>query len=139
MYQLKTTQNDASVLAYLETLWDEQQISDCKELIDIFSEVTGELAKMWGASIIGFGSYHYKYESGHEGDMCLTGFAPRKSNITLYITMWLSKYEEILKNIGKYKASGKTCMQIKNLSDIHLSVLQELIAVSVDDMKKEYP
>ena len=138
MYQLKTQQNDTNVLSYIETLWDEQKISDSKELIDIFTEVMGEAAKMWGTSIIGFGSYHYQYESGHEGDMCLTGFAPRKSNITLYITMWLSKYEKILKNIGKYKASGKSCLQIKKLSEINISVLQELIAVSVEDVKKMY-
>ena len=93
---------------------------------------------MWGSSIIGFGSYHYQYESGHEGDMCLTGFAPRKSNITLYITMGLSKYQDIFKDIGKYKASGKSCMQIKKLRDIDIRVLKKLIHISVEDMKKMY-
>lgn len=139
MYQLKTTQNDSDVLAYIKKLWDEQKVSDSLELVDIFSEVIKEPAKMWGTSIIGFGSYHYKYDSGHEGDMCLTWFAPRKGNITLYITMWLSQYEDILKNIGKYKASGKSCMQIKKLSDIDIQVLKKLIQESVKDMKKKYP
>lgn len=139
MYQLKTQQNDANVIKFLEKLSDQEMISDCKELIDIFSEVTKESAKMWGTSIIGFGTYHYKYESGHEGDMCLIWFAPRKSNITLYIIMGLSQYEAILKNIGKYKASGKSCMQIKKLSDIDVKVLKKLIQESVKDVQKKYP
>lgn len=94
---------------------------------------------MWGSSIIGFGSYHYKYDSGHEGDMCLVGFAPRKSNITLYLTMGISHYEAILKNIGKYKASGKSCMQIKRLSDIDIQILKKLIRTSAEDVQKKYP
>ena len=124
MYQLKTTQTDENVLNFIEKLWDQNQISDCKELIDVFSEASWETAKMWGTSIIGFWKYHYKYESGHEGDMCLIWFAPRKSNITFYITMGLSKYQDILKDIGKYKVSGKSCMQIKKLSDINTDILK---------------
>lgn len=139
MYKLKTTQNNTDVLKYIEKLWDEQKVSDSLELVDIFSEATWESAKMWGSSIIGFGSYHYQYDSGHEGDMCLVGFAPRKSNITLYLTLWLSHYEAILKNIGKYKASGKSCMQIKRLSDIDVQILKKLIRTSAQDVQKKYP
>ncbi len=139
MYQLKTTQNDNNVLNYIKKLWDEQKVSDSLELEELFSEATWESAKMWGPSIIGFGSYHYKYDSGHEGDMCLVGFAPRKSNITLYLTMGISHYEAIVKNIGKYKASGKSCMQIKRLSDIDIQILKKLIRTSAEDVQKKYP
>ncbi len=139
MYQLKTQQNNDDVLEYIQTLWDEQKISDCLELIDTLSEVTAEPAKMWWTSIIWFGTYHYKYDSGHEGDMCLIGFAPRKSNITLYTNIELSRYEDIIKDIGKYKVSGKSCVQIKKLSDINIPILKKLIQRSVEDMKKKYP
>lgn len=138
MYQLKTKQTDEDVIKYLKTLWDEQKISDSQELIDIFSEVTGEPAKMWGANIIWFWKYAYTYASGHSWEYFIVGFSPKKSNITLYIIAGIENYKDLIKDIGKYKASGKSCMQIKKLGDINTQILKKLIEVSVKDMKEKY-
>ena len=100
--------------------------------------ITGELPKMWGNSIIGFGSYHYKYKSGREGDWFLTGFSPRKQSFTLYIMAGFSKYEELLSKLGKF-TTGKSCLYIKRLSDVDLSVLETICIRSLEDMQKLYP
>jgi hypothetical protein len=100
-------------------------------------KITKEKPKMWGASIVGFGSYHYKYDSGHEGDMCITGFSPRKQNLTLYILPGFERYELLMSKLGKYK-TGKSCLYIKRLADIDEKVLEKLIAESVVYMKKKY-
>jgi hypothetical protein len=93
---------------------------------------------MWGPSIVGFGKYHYKYESGHEGDACLTGFSPRKQNITLYVMPGATQHADLLKNLGKHKA-GKGCLYIKKLEDVNAGVLESLVKHSVDSLKKKYP
>lgn len=101
-------------------------------------EATGARAKMWGSSIVGFGQYHYKYESGREGDFMITGFSPRKNALTLYIMAGFSGYESIMKQLGSFK-TGKSCLYIKRLSDVDEKVLRRLIEASVKYMRKKYP
>jgi hypothetical protein len=137
MAKTKTTVTANSVDNFISKVEDETKRDDSYELIKIFKSVTGEEAKMWGPSIIGFGSYHYKYESGHEGDMCLTGFSPRKSAIVLYVLNFDGK-EKLLEKLGKHKPS-KGCVYIKRLSDINTSVLKKMIEGSVKYTKKKYP
>ena len=139
MAELKTQKNKASVAKFLNAIEDEQKRKDSKELLKIFKEVTGEKPCMWGDSIIGFGSYHYKYErSGQEGDWPLTGFSPRKQRISVYIMPGFSKYESLLKKLGKHKVSKGSCLYIKKLEDIDTDVLVRIIKDSVDVMKKRY-
>ncbi|MFA6024777.1 MAG: DUF1801 domain-containing protein [Candidatus Gracilibacteria bacterium] len=129
MAELKTQKTTASVSAFLNTIEDEEKRKDCQELVKIFEEVTKEKPAMWGSSIVGFGSYHYKSErSKQEGDWPLTGFSPRKQNLTLYIMSGFKGREKLLEKIGKHKISGGSCLYIKRLSDINLAVLKELIA-----------
>ncbi len=113
MAELKTKENEGNVLELLNSLENEQRKEDCKELMKLITEVTGESPKMWGTTIIGFGSYHYKYKSGREGDWFLTGFSPRKQNLTIYITAGFNEYDDIMKNFGKYK-TGSSCLYVKN-------------------------
>lgn len=136
MAKNKTTATEKSVDSFISTVDDETKRDDSYELINIFKSVTGEDAKMWGPSIIGFGSYHYKYESGHEGDACLTGFSPRKNAIVLYLMNFDGK-EELLKKLGKTKPS-KGCVYIKKLADIDTTVLKKMIDGSVKYLKKKY-
>ncbi len=127
MYELKTKQNDRSVTAFVNSIPDEQKRRDSLVIIKLMQEATKMKPKMWGSSIIGFGSYHYTYASGHEGDMCLIGFSPRKQNLTLYL--WDSDSApnvELLKKLGKHKTS-KACLYINRLADIHLPTLKKLI------------
>ncbi len=136
MAKNKTTATSQSVEQFISLVEDETKRDDSYELIKIFKSVTGEDAKMWGPSIIGFGSYHYKYESGHEGDACLTGFSPRKSAIVLYIMNFEGK-DELLTKLGKLKPS-KGCIYIKKLTDIDVAVLKKMIDGSVKYLKKKY-
>ena len=101
-------------------------------------ELTGEEPILWGNSLVGFGTYHYKYESGREGDFFLTGFSPRKTALTIYIMAGFSKYENLLKQLGKFKI-GKSCLYVKKLDDINRRVLKELIEDSIQEIKKKYP
>lgn len=139
MAELKTQKNKASVTAFLDNIEDEKKRKDSHELLKIFTEVTKEKPTMWGTSIIGFGSYHYKSErSKQEGDWPLTGFSPRKQNITIYIMAGFGDYQNLIKKIGKHKISGGSCLYIKHLSDIDTSVLKQLIKASVEHMKEKY-
>jgi hypothetical protein len=104
----------------------------------MMQEITHKQPKMWGDSIVGFGSYHYKYDSGHEGDYFITGVSPRKQNVTVYIMPGFSRYQPLMKKLGKYK-TGKSCLYIKKLDDIDCDILKELISKSVDYMKETYP
>lgn len=104
----------------------EKRQGDCKELINILKEISGEEPQMWGSSIIGFGKYHYKYESGREGDWFKIGFSPRKQNITIYVTSGFKDYDSILSKLGKYKL-GKSCIYIKQLADIDKTVLKKIL------------
>lgn len=140
MAELKTKKTDESVMAFLDKVEDENKRKDCKELIKIFTEVSGEKPAMWGTSIIGFGSYHYKSErSKQEGDWPRTGFSPRKQNITIYIMCGFSDQEKLLEKIGKHKISGASCLYIKRVSEINIEVLKELIANSLKHMEERYP
>jgi len=138
MAELKTKQNDLSVDAYVEAISDETRRQDCRELIKLMSSVTKCEPKMWGTGIVGFGSYHYKYASGHEGDSCLTGFASRKGDISIYLMCGLAGQEALLAKLRKHKMA-KACLYVRRLSDIDLSVLAQLIAQSVAEMKRRYP
>jgi len=135
MAELKTKVNKASVSEFLNSIEDDAVRKDCKEIAEIMKEVTKEKPKMWGTSIVGYGSYHYKYASGREGDWFVTGFSPRKQTITLYIMSGFDRYNELLKKLGKH-ATGKSCLYIKRLADVDKKVLKELIKESVKVMKK---
>ena len=137
MSQNKTRPTTTSVTSFLDSVKDEIQRRDSLTLISIMKEITGEGPVMWGPSIIGYGSYHYKYESGREGDMLLTGFSPRKQNLSLYIKAGFTKYEELLQKLGKHK-TGKSCLYIKRLSEINTDVLIELIKASYDHYNHKY-
>jgi Domain of unknown function (DU1801) len=127
----KTTETDASVEAFIAKQPDEATRADCHALVKLMSEVTKQPAKMWGSSIVGFGSYHYVYESGREGDSPLVGFSPRKANLTLYILGGHENYAELFAQLGPYK-EGKACVYIKRLADLHQPTLKKLIKASIE-------
>jgi nucleoid DNA-binding protein len=128
--ELKTKVNDASVTEFLNSVTDEQKRKDCAELLKLMKQVTREAPKMWGASIVGFGSYHYKGKSGREGDWMLTGFSPRKQNLTVYIISGFDAHAALLKKLGKFTTS-MGCLYIKKLADVDKKVLKELVQASV--------
>lgn len=138
MAAIKTKPTEQTVESFLDKTTNEKVRKDCMTIIKLMKKITGERPKMWGPSIIGFGNYHYKYESGHEGDMCITGFSPRKPNITLYVMGDYPEKDELLKKLGKHKAS-KACLYIKKLEDIDIAVLEKMISKSVEYVKKKYP
>lgn len=138
MYELKTKENESSVIEFIEAVDSPKKREDAYRLLDIFTETTGFPAKMWGASIIGFGSYHYKYESGHEGDAPLVGFSPRKAKISLYFATGDPDRERLLENFGKH-TSGKACVYINKVADIDVEVLKSLINQSVQFLQETYP
>lgn len=130
-YELKTKVNDADVVEFLKSVENDKRREDAFRVLDIMTEVTGEEPKMWGKSIIGFGSYHYVYASGQEGDWMATGFSPRKQSMSLYIMAGFPKFEELMKDLGKYK-TGKSCLYINKLEDVDEGVLKKLIKLSYD-------
>lgn len=134
--ELKTKVNDASVEAFLNSVPDQQKRQDSLEILRLMQQVTKEKPKMWGTSIVGFGSFHYKGASGREGDWMMIGFSPRKQNLTLYIMPGVERYPALLKKLGKY-STGKSCLYIKRLSDIDMAVLKDLIKQSIQEMKKQ--
>lgn len=138
MAKNKTTETQNSVTAFIEAVPDQTKQQDSWQLIAILQKLTGSEPKMWGPSIIGFGSYHYKYASGHEGDAPLAGFSPRKDAISLYLWPTFDAKETLLQNFGKFKA-GKSCIYIKKLADIDLKILEELVALSIKEVKILYP
>ena len=135
MAKLKTEQNDGDVEAFLNRVDDEKKRDDAFATLDIMKKITRTDPKMWGPSIVGFGSYHYRYASGREGDWFLCGFSPRKQNLTLYIMAGFGSYGTLLANLGKHK-TGKSCLYVKRLDDIHLPTLKKLIKASVAHVKK---
>lgn len=130
MAENKTKQTKASVDKFISAIKDENIQKDCYTIIKIMKSVTKEEPKMWGPSIIGFGTYHYKYASGREGDMCSAGFSPRKQNLTIYLSLGFEKQKALLEKLGKHKTS-KVCLYIKSLKDVDAKVLKELISNSV--------
>jgi hypothetical protein len=138
MAEIKTKVTKASVTAFVASIPDTAKRADAKALLSIFKEATGLTPKLWGTSIIGYGQYHYKSErSTQEGDWPLTGFSPRKQNLTIYIMPGFKEYDAIMKKLGKYKTSV-SCLYVKHLSDIDTALLTKLIKYSVRDMKKRY-
>jgi hypothetical protein len=137
-YELKTKQTDNSVIAFIEAVENQKKREDAYKLLEIFSETTGYDAKMWGTSIIGFGSYHYRYATGHEGDAPLVGFSPRKTNFSLYLATGEPGREERLQKLGKHKA-GKACVYINKIADINEDSLKQLIRESVTFLLEMYP
>lgn len=138
MAGLKTKPTNQSVEEFLNTIADESRRRDCFAVLALMKAVTRAEPKMWGDSIVGFGSYHYKYASGHEGDWFLTGFSPRKRDLTLYIMAGFDRYGALLEKLGKFK-TGKSCLYIKKLDDVDRQVLQELVRQSVQEMARAYP
>jgi hypothetical protein len=132
---LKTKVNNANVEGFLNAVKDEAARKDCFEIMKIMKQVTKEEPKMWGSSIVGFGSYHYKGKSGREGDWMLTGFSPRKQNLTLYLMHGFDEQKDLLKKLGKHKTS-MGCLYIKKLDDVDKKVLKELVAGSVKRVKQ---
>jgi hypothetical protein len=138
MAENKTQATDASVQAFLEGVEDPRKREDSFALVQLMEEVTGEPARMWGSAIVGFGSYHYKYESGREGDTMLAGFSPRKDNLTLYIMSGFGEDDPLLSRLGKYK-TGKSCLYVKSLKDVDMDVLRQMVERSVRHMRDTNP
>ncbi len=135
MSENKTRPTDQDVIDFLHSVEHKTRREDGLALLELMKEVTGEDPVMWGSSIVGFGSYHYRYESGREGDMPLVGFSPRKQSMTLYIMPGFDDYEEILANLGKHKI-GKSCLYVNKLADVDEKVLRSLVRRSYEHMKK---
>ncbi len=133
MAENKTKQNDQSVEEFLSQIADDKRREDSMTVLTLMKQVTKEEPRMWGNSIVGFGLYHYRYASGREGNWFLTGFSPRKQNLTLYIMAGFDHYANLLKRLGKFK-TGKSCLYINRIDDINVSVLRELIKKSVEFM-----
>ena len=133
--QLKTQKNNASVKAFLDSVTDEKKRRDAFTVSGIMQDITGEKPAMWGKSLVGFGSYHYKYDSGQEGDWPLVSFSPRKDSLTLYIMPGFKAYGELLGKLGKHK-KGMSCLYIKSLDDVHIPTLKTLVRQSVRHMKQ---
>lgn len=134
---LKTKVTDKNVEIFLNEIEDQKRRDDCFSILTLMRDTTGEEPKMWGNQMIGFGSYHYKYESGREGDWFITGFSPRKQNITIYIMSGFDDYPALMNKLGKYK-TGKSCLYIKKIEDVDVTVLQNLIKKSVEYISQKY-
>jgi hypothetical protein len=136
-YKAKTTETELSVKDFIKKIPDEQRQKDALAIVDIMEKQSGFPAKMWGPAIIGFGSYHYVYESGHEGDAPLVGFSPRKNEFALYLSSSFDKREELLQQLGKHK-TAKACVYIKKMEDIKVDILKKMVAASVKHIKAKY-
>lgn len=138
MYEPKTKETDADVIEFIEAVENPKKRQDAYRLLEIFEEVSGHEAKMWGPSIIGFGSYHYVYATGHQGDAPLVGFSPRKAKISLYTATSKGEHEPLLKELGKH-TSGKACIWVNKVDDIDEEVLKKMITRSIADIQELYP
>lgn len=130
MAELKTKKTRESVKDFIDAIPDEQRRKDCRTLVKMMKDATGAQPRMWGPSIVGFGDYHYRYESGREGDWFVAGFSPRKQDLTLYLMSGFEGRQSLMEKLGKHK-TGKACLYIKRLSDVDLGVLEKLIHTSV--------
>ena len=133
----KTKATKVSVTAFINSIDDKQKRADVRKVAAMMRRATGKRAKMWGSSIVGYGTYHYKYASGREGDFMVSGFSPRKQALAVYIMAGFGQFDTLMKELGKYK-TGKSCLYIKRLSDVDEKVLEQLIAGSVKYMRKNY-
>ena len=123
--------------AFINSIDDKHKRADARKVAAMMRKATGKRAKMWGPSIVGYGTYHYKYASGREGDFLMTGFSPRKQALTVYVIPGFAHFEALMNKLGKYK-TGKSCLYIKRLSDIDEKVLEKLINRSVKHMREHY-
>jgi len=130
MAEQKTKPTGASVEKFLNQVADETRRADCFRIVTIMQDITGEEPKMWGPSIVGFGTFHYKYASGQQGDWPVAAFSPRKQDLTIYIMPGFAEYSDLMKQLGKYR-NAKSCLYIKRLSDVHVPTLKKLIRQSV--------
>ena len=137
MAELKTKKSNASVKKFLDSVPDQKKRQDSFVILDLMKKITKEEPKMWGPSIVGFGNYHYKYESGREGDWFITGFSLRKQNLTVYIMSGFKKFEKLLEKLGKYKL-GKSCLYINKLEEVDIRILEKLVFESVKYMLQKY-
>ncbi len=137
MSENKTKPTRTSATEFLAAIRDDQRRSDCQTLSGIMQSITGEPAVMWGAGIVGFGSYHYRYESGREGDWAVAGFSPRKGDISVYLMAEAPGQAELLSRLGRHKM-GKACLYIRKLADVDVEVLAQLVADSVAEVKRRY-
>ena len=137
MTQRKTVQTDKSVDAFLDSVENPRRRADARRLLALMREVTGKPPKMWGASIVGFGSYRYRYAGGREGDSLVVGFAPRKQNLAIYIMPGFARYGALLARLGKFR-TGKSCLYVNKLDDVDPDVLEELVRQSVAEMRRRY-
>jgi len=137
MAEQKTKPTDQSVNGFLDKITDETRRTECYAILDMMRRVTKDEPKMWGSALVGFGNYHYKYASGHEGDCFVTGFASRKGALTLYLTAGVERFPKLLARLGKHKA-GKGCLYIKKLDDVNVSVLEDLVKQSVEHTRATY-
>jgi len=135
--EYKTKPTNLSVTSFINSIQDEKKRRDVRKVAAMMREATGSRAKMWGSNIVGYGQYHYKYDSGREGDFMITGFSPRKQALTLYVIPGFGHFESLMNKLGKYK-TGRSCLYIKRLSDVDEKVLKRLIASSVKHMRKNY-
>ena len=135
MAEQRTKPTNQSVKEFLNEIPEPERRADCFAVAKIMEEISGEKPKMWGPSIVGFGSYHYKYASGREGDWPMTGFSPRKKDLTLYIMMGFEKHADLMEKLGKHSTS-KSCLYIKRLSDVHMPTLKKLIKIGLKDLKE---
>ncbi|MCL4809930.1 MAG: DUF1801 domain-containing protein [Thermoanaerobaculia bacterium] len=138
MAELKTKPTGVSVKAYLDAIEDEARRKDCRAIAALMKRVTGCSPKMWGPSIVGFGSYHYEYASGHSGDMCLTGFSSRGREIVVYLMAADERAGKLFAALGKHRR-GKSCLYFKRLADVDLPVLEQLVALSCAETRRRYP
>lgn len=134
MAENKTKKTRQSVTAFLATVKDERRRDDAYRVLALMKRITKEEPRMWGPSIVGFGDYHYKYASGREGDICRTGFSPRKEALTLYFMSGFEPFPELMERLGRYR-TGKGCLYIKSLDDVHLPTLRKLIVASLARLK----
>ena len=139
MAELKTKPTGASVADFIAGIDGEERRADCHALAELMSRVTGAEPAMWGPSIVGFGSYHYRYASGREGDWMLAGFAPRKRQLVVYVMAGFQGALELMARLGRHKASSGSCLYIKRLADVDLEVLEELVRGSVEHLRATYP
>lgn len=137
MGENKTKPTDQSVKTFIDSLEDQQKKADSYSLIDLMKKVTGCEPKMWGPSIIGFDQYHYKYESGREGDFLKVGFSPRKRELSIYIMSGFTRHDKLMQKLGKYR-TGKSCLYVKILEDINMDVLRDLVQESVKFVDEKY-
>ena len=137
MAKNKTQPTKASVTAFINAIEDPQRRADVRQVAAMMRKATGKRARMWGSGIVGYGTYHYKYESGREGDFMVTGFASRKQALTVYIMPGFEKFDALMGKLGKYK-TGRSCLYIRRLSDVDEKVLERLIDESVQYMREHY-